>query len=450
MCSLLKTYKILAMKNSWIIAKRELKERLSSKFFLLFLFIGPSILLLTLFFLFKAGDEGKDRVKLLVSDEGNILEGILHTQKNGSVSYQFSKEYISFEDFRTKPDYQQYDALLDVNHKILENKTCFVWYRAKPSVERQIGIRVQLERRIEEIMVNETSKISMSDYKKIKQPLNLAFRNVYDPRQEEDHLAGWSGFAFGLLTIIFIFLFGMTILRSTTRDKSNRIVEVILASVKSTEMMLGKIIGLGLVAFIQFVVWAIFIGLGLYFLREQFALNIYDGANQVTNILGSDVETTNVLYLNKIVELVYERINYNIMLPVFLAFFSIGYVFYAAFFAVIGASSGSESDGQQFIIPLIGLFGISIYAGYISVEFPDSTVVNYLFYIPFTSPMVAMVRLAQGFGNDSSYTLVISFLILLISSLFAIQIASRIFKNGILAFGHRVSLKHLLQWIRQK
>jgi ABC-2 type transport system permease protein len=438
------------MKNSWIIAKRELKERLSSKFFLLFLFIGPSILLLTLFFLFKAGDEGKDRVKLLVSDEGNILEGILHTQKNGSVSYQFSKEYISFEDFRTKPDYQQYDALLDVNHKILENKTCFVWYRAKPSVERQIGIRVQLERRIEEIMVNETSKISMSDYKKIKQPLNLAFRNVYDPRQEEDHLAGWSGFAFGLLTIIFIFLFGMTILRSTTRDKSNRIVEVILASVKSTEMMLGKIIGLGLVAFIQFVVWAIFIGLGLYFLREQFALNIYDGANQVTNILGSDVETTNVLYLNKIVELVYERINYNIMLPVFLAFFSIGYVFYAAFFAVIGASSGSESDGQQFIIPLIGLFGISIYAGYISVEFPDSTVVNYLFYIPFTSPMVAMVRLAQGFGNDSSYTLVISFLILLISSLFAIQIASRIFKNGILAFGHRVSLKHLLQWIRQK
>ena len=450
MCNQLKPHKRLPMKNSWIIAKREINERLSSKFFLLFLFLGPCILLLTLFFLFKAGDEGKDRIKLLVSDEGNILEGILHTQKSGSVSYQFSKEFISFEDFRTKPEYQQYDALLDVNHKILENKTCFVWYRAKPSVERQIGIRAQLERRIEEVMVNETSKISMSDYKKIKQPLNMAFRNVYDPKQEQDHLAGWSGFAFGLLTIIFIFLFGMTILRSTTRDKSNRIVEVILASVKSTEMMLGKIIGLGLVAFIQFIIWFIFIAVGLYFLREQFALNIYDGANQVSTILGTEVESSNELYLNKVVELVYERINYSVMLPVFLAFFTIGYVFYAAFFAVIGASSGSESDGQQFIIPLIGLFGISIYAGYISIEFPDSTIVNYLFYIPFTSPMVAMVKLAQGFGNGDSYTLVVSFLVLLVSSIVAIQFAARIFKNGILAFGHRVSFKHFIQWLRQK
>ena len=439
-----------SMKNSWIIAKREIKERLSSKFFLLFLFIGPCILLLTLFFLFKAGDEGKDRVKLLVSDEGNILEGILHTQKNGKVSYQFSKEYVSFEDFRTKPEFQQYDALLDVNHKVLENKTCFVWYRSKPSVDRQIAIRSQLERRIEEVMVNETSKISMSDYKKIKQPLNLAFRNVYDPRQEEDHLAGWSGFSFGLLTMIFIFLFGMTILRSTTRDKSNRIVEVILASVKSTEMMLGKIIGLGLVAFIQFIIWFIFIAVGLYFLREQFALNIYDGANQVTTMISSEVETSNALYLNKVVELVYERINYGVILPVFLAFFSIGYVFYAAFFAVIGASSGSESDGQQYIIPLIGLFAISIYAGYITVEYPDSTIVNFLFYIPFTSPMVAMVKLAQGFVNGESYTIVLSFLVLLVSSFLSIQIAARIFKNGILAFGHRVSFKHFIQWIRQK
>jgi ABC-2 type transport system permease protein len=439
------------MKNSWIIAKREIKERFSSKFFLLFLFIGPCILILTLFFLFKAGDEGKDRIKLLVSDEGNILEGILHSQKNGSVNYQFSKEYISFEDFRTKPEFQQYDALLDVNHKVLENKTCFVWYRSKPSVERQIGIRAQLERRIEEVMVNETSKISMSDYKKIKQPINLAFRNVYDPRQEEDHLAGWSGFTFGLLTMVFIFLFGMTILRSTTRDKSNRIVEVILASVKSTEMMLGKIIGLGIVAFIQFFIWFIFIAIGLYFLREQFALNIYDAANQVGNVINSQGETeTNLLYLNKVVELVYERINYGVMIPVFLLFFTLGYLFYAAFFAVIGASSGSESDGQQYIIPLIGLFGISIYAGYISVEFPDSAIVNYLYYIPFTSPMVAMVKIAQGLDIGESYTLAISILILVVSSILAIQFAAKIFKNGILAFGHRVSFKHIIKWMRQK
>jgi ABC-2 type transport system permease protein len=215
--------------------------------------------------------------------------------------------------------------------------------------------------------------------------------------------------------------------------------------------MLGKIIGLGIVAFIQFFIWFIFIAIGLYFLREQFALNIYDAANQVGNVINSQGETeTNLLYLNKVVELVYERINYGVMIPVFLLFFTLGYLFYAAFFAVIGASSGSESDGQQYIIPLIGLFGISIYAGYISVEFPDSAIVNYLYYIPFTSPMVAMVKIAQGLDIGESYTLAISILILVVSSILAIQFAAKIFKNGILAFGHRVSFKHIIKWMRQK
>jgi ABC-2 type transport system permease protein len=439
------------MKNSWIIAQREIKERLNSKFFLFFLFIGPVLVLLTLFFLFKAGDEGINRVKLLVSDEGNVLEGILHTQKNSPVQYEFSKEYISFEEFRTKPEYQQYDALLDVNHKILENKTCFVWYREKPSVERQIGIRFQLERRMEEVMVNETSKITMSDYRKIKQPLNLAFRNVYDPKQEIDHLVGWSGFGFGLLTILFIFLFGMTILRSTTRDKSNRIVEVILASVKSSELLTGKIIGMGIVAFIQFFVWSIFVFVGLYFFRETLFPDIYDASNQVMYGLGSQEGMSDqVLYLNKVVELVYERINYGVMIPVFLSFFVFGYIFYASFFAAIGASSGSESDGQQFIIPLIALFGIAIYAGYLAVEFPESSLVTYLFYIPFTSPMVALVKLAQGFEAGQTYTLLLSFLTLIISAFLSIQLAARIYKNGILQFGHRLSVKQLFQWVKRK
>ena len=177
------------MRNSWIIAKREITERLQSKSFLLFLFIGPLLVLLALFLLFQAGDEGKSQLKILVSDEGNLLEGILHTQKNSPIQYQISRDYVSFETFRTNPEYQQYDALLDVNHKVLENKMCMVFYREKPAVERQIGIRFQLEKRIEEILVNETSKISISDYRKIKQPLNVVYRNVYDPKQEIDHLA---------------------------------------------------------------------------------------------------------------------------------------------------------------------------------------------------------------------------------------------------------------------
>jgi ABC-2 type transport system permease protein len=438
------------MKNSWIIAKREIAERLNSKSFLMFLFIGPILVLLALVLLFKAGDEGKSQLKILVSDEGNLLEGILHTQKNSPIQYQISRDYVSFETFRSKPEYQQYDALLDVNHKVLENKMCMVFYRDKPAVERQIGIRFQLEKRIEEILVNETSKMSISDYRKIKQPLNVVYRNVYDPKQEIDHLAGWSGFGFGLLTMIFIFLFGMTILRSTSRDKSNRIVEVILASVKSFHFMVGKIVGIGVVAFLQFLVWTLFVVIGLYFFRENLFPDIYDPANLGLNGMGSqDALVAEGMHLNKIVELVYDRINYSVMIPIFLVFFTVGYFFYAAFFASIGASSGSESDGQQFILPLIGLFGLSIYAGYLAVQFPESDLVTYLFYLPFTSPMVALVKVSQGFSAGQSYTLFMSLMILLISTIIAVQLASRIYKNGILQFGHRLSFKHFWKWMKK-
>jgi ABC-2 type transport system permease protein len=242
----------------------------------------------------------------------------------------------------------------------------------------------------------------------------------------------------------------MTILRSTTRDKSNRIVEVILASVKSSELMLGKIVGMGIVAFIQFAVWSIFVILGLYFFREMLFPDFYDPANQVlAGLGGQDAVASEAMHLNKVVELVYDRINYGVMIPIFLLFFSVGYLFYAAFFAAIGASSGSESDGQQFIIPLIALFGVSIYAGYVAVEFPENPLVNYLFYIPFTSPMVALVKLAQGFYDGQSYTLLLSFLALVISSVITIQIAARIYKNGILQFGHRLSFKHFIRWLRK-
>jgi ABC-2 type transport system permease protein len=214
--------------------------------------------------------------------------------------------------------------------------------------------------------------------------------------------------------------------------------------------MVGKIVGIGVVAFLQFLVWTLFVVIGLYFFRENLFPDIYDPANLGLNGMGSqDALVAEGMHLNKIVELVYDRINYSVMIPIFLVFFTVGYFFYAAFFASIGASSGSESDGQQFILPLIGLFGLSIYAGYLAVQFPESDLVTYLFYLPFTSPMVALVKVSQGFSAGQSYTLFMSLMILLISTIIAVQLASRIYKNGILQFGHRLSFKHFWKWMKK-
>jgi ABC-2 type transport system permease protein len=117
-------------------------------------------------------------------------------------------------------------------------------------------------------MIENFTNLSVDQFRQIKQPLNVDFRNVYDPKNEASELEGYVGLVFGFLIVLFVLLFGMTILRSTTKEKSNRIVEVILASVKPYQLMLGKITGIGLAALIQIFVWTFFIAIGLIVFRQ--------------------------------------------------------------------------------------------------------------------------------------------------------------------------------------
>ena len=134
----------------------------------------------------------------------------------------------------------------------------------------------------------------------------------------------------------------------------------------------------------------------------------------------------------------------------FSLFFACGYLFYGAFFAALGAVSGSESDGQQFLIPLILILCFALYAGYFALENPDSPWTTFLMYFPFTAPVVAMVKLAGGFADGDAYQLFVSLFLLLTSSVGVIAIAARLFKNGLLQFGHTLRLKNIILWLKVK
>ena len=216
----------------------------------------------------------------------------------------------------------------------------------------------------------------------------MAFRNVYDPSNTSADIGAWVGLFFGTVIFVFIFLFGMTILRSVSREKSNRIVEVLLATVHPRALMLGKIIGIGLSALLQVAIWSLVIGGGLYIMRETIFIDAYDPVNVAAG------QTSDY---NQFVELVFERIQYGSMLFYFLLFFISGYLFYGAFFAALGAVTGSESDGQQFLFPLIALLLFAVYAGYFVMQHPDSPMATVYLYLPFTAPVVAMVKLSMGF-----------------------------------------------------
>jgi ABC-2 type transport system permease protein len=444
------------MRNSWLIALRELKERMGSRSFVLMSFFGPIIILCLIYFLFAFGGEGKQHWNVLISDPSNLLDNKIMAQEDQSINYSFSDQYIEMEEFRDAKKFQQYDALFEVNEKVLSNKTAFVFYRVKPSVRMQTRLQFHIERRIEEVMIEQFTDLSVKEFRKIKQPLNVAFRDVFDPLDEASDLRGWVGFFYGAIIFVFIFLFGMTILRSVSREKSNRIVEVLLASVHPNQLLTGKIVGIGIAAFFQFIIWMVVVGAGLYFMRELIFPDLLDASNMDIVQMTDEVKNQtrlDQLYAaseyNEFVNLVYERVQFGIMTAFFLVFFIVGYLFYGSFFAAVGATSGSESDGQQFVLPIIFLLCFSLYAGYFALQNPESSLTTFFHYLPFTSPVVVMVKLAQGYAPEESMQIYIALIILVVSAVLNLMIAGRLYKNGILQFGHRVKFSMIVRWLKK-
>lgn len=427
------------MRNSWIIAMRELRERLGSRSFILMAVLGPLVVLTFTYLIFQFGGKEQQKWHVLIVDPANIMEQKIMAGEDPNIQYSFADNYIEIEQFAKEKRFQPYDAMVEVNEKVLSNKSCFLFYREKPSFTMSVNIRYQVERRLEEVLAKEFTKLSVSEFRKIKQPLNFAFRNVYDPKNVTGDLAGWVGLFFGAVIFVFIFLFGMTILRSVSREKTNRVVEILLATVKPRALMLGKILGIGLSAFIQVFLWIIIIGFGLYLMRETIFVDMYDASNQIEG---------QVTDYNQFVELVFDRVQFGVMLFYFSLFFAAGYLFYGAFFAALGATSGSESDGQQFLIPLILILCFALYAGYYALENPDSPWTTFLLYFPFTAPVVAMVKLSLGFADGEAYQLFVSLFLLVAGAVLVIQLAARLFKNGLLQFGHTLRLKNIILWLK--
>jgi ABC-2 type transport system permease protein len=442
------------MKNSWLIAKRELKERLSNSAFLWMLFIGPIVSLFLMYLLFKAGDEGKSTLRILIVDPINLMDTKIVAQEGKTIDYYFTDKYIEVEEFRDSKKYKDFDALMEVNEKILMNKKAFVFYRENPSPDLKMQLKFQLERRVEEVMIEQFTRLSVDEFRQIKQPLNVDFRNVYDPKNEASDMEGWVGFVFGAIIVLFVLLFGMTILRSTTREKSNRIVEVLLASVKPSQLMFGKITGIGISALIQIIGWIILISLGLFVFRQTifpdlFDLSNWEGIQVTSDVQQQIIDSTPVGRYNQFIELIYERINFGYMLIHFIVLFVLAYFFYGAFFSAIGATAGTESDGQQFLFPILFILGFSLYAGYYAIILPDSIFTQWMQFIPITSPVVVMVKIAQGYPDGTYYFAIFSILILIVSTYIFLSIAGRLYKNGILQFGHQVRIRNLISWLKK-
>jgi ABC-2 type transport system permease protein len=349
----------------------------------------------------------------------------LMAQEEKHIQYYFLDDYLELNEFERAKAYQEFDVLVELNEKVLNNKKCFVFYRDQMGLDARIQLKFQVERRLEELIAAQHSNLSEQVFRQIKQGIIFDFRDLKDPKNEAKEANSWAGFVLGGFILFFVGLYGMTIFRATVREKSNRIVEVLLASVRPQQLMLSKIVGIGLVALLQLFGWVLMLALGFVLLRETIFVDILDPSHWGQG--GPE-------RLNPLSTLVFEQLNLSFLLLHFVVFFAASFLFYGALFAVLGARSGADADGQQFLLPLIFLVSFGIFAGIYAIYYPNTTLTQIFAYLPFSSPVLALITLAKGVSLAVYTKILLSLLVLVASALLLLKLAGRWYKHSILKF----------------
>jgi ABC-2 type transport system permease protein len=252
------------------------------------------------------------------------------------------------------------------------------------------------------------------------------------------------GAGFGYLIMMFIIIYGNMVMRSVIEEKTNRIIEIIISSVKPFTLMMGKIIGTSMAGLLQFTIW-ILIG-GLLFVGGSLFFGIHFGATagiqpQVMAAANSEIHTTAQLYINELLNLPIATIILS-----FVVYFIGGYFLYSSIYAAIGAAVDSETDSQQFLLPIILPLMLGVYVGFFSVlNDPHGTVATVFSMIPLTSPIVMMMRIPFGVPW---WQILISLTLLFGTFLFVVWFASKIYRVGILMYGKKPTWKELYKWLK--
>lgn len=250
------------------------------------------------------------------------------------------------------------------------------------------------------------------------------------------------GGAFGYLIMMFIVIYGNMVMRSVIEEKTSRIIEVIISSVKPFQLMMGKIIGTSLAGILQFIIWALLGLTAITILSTVFGAQVGAGPNaQVMQTAQEGMAGTMQMYLKEILNLPI----FTILIS-FIIYFIGGYFLYSSFYASIGAAVDNETDSQQFLLPIIMPLILGVYIGFFTViNDPHGTIATVFSMIPLTSPIVMMMRIPFGVPW---WQIAISMTILFASFFGVVWFASKIYRVGILMYGKKPTWKELYKWLK--
>ena len=438
------------MNKILLIIKREYLARVRKKSFIIMTILGP-VLMAGIIMVPLLVDTSDDVEKeIWVCDENHLFESQFEDVEG--VHYQFFEQDI--EEVKSVFNDSETFALVHMprveNNNIDALESGVKVYAHKPiSLANQHHISRNIESVIESIKLKEQGLTrEMIDRMRSNVRLNTIIlgESGTEKTGSTEVSMGISMFG-GFLIYIFIFLYGAMVMRGVMEEKTSRIVEIIISSVKPFQLMMGKIVGVALVGFTQFALWIV-----LTFVISTVATTLLVNPadiNPADIAQGTEIIMPEVNVEQGVIASVFEQlesINIRFLLMMFLFYFVGGYLMYGSLFAAVGAAVDSETDTQQFMLPITIPLIFSFIALQTLLENPDSPLAFWCSIIPLTSPIVMMGRLPF---DPPLWEIGLSMILLIIGFIFTCWIAGRIYRVGILMYGQKVNYKTLWTWIRQ-
>lgn len=458
------------MSKVGIIIKREYLTRVKKASFVVMTILGPILfagLMIAPVVLMKL--EGDEFKKIAVIDETRIFHDALKDTE--FIQFDFiSDKYYSpgAEDYnlsKAKDDLKDSDyfSLVFIPRTVVYSGSGVLQmfsYR-QPNMGVRMHIANGIEKHLEEIKMEEKGQdygISTDDMRKILKAVNtkifvqtITLDKDGGEKETSTEVAMILGYICGFLIYLFVFMYGSQVMRGVIEEKTNRIVEVIVSSVKPFQLMLGKIIGVALVGFTQFILWVI-LTFGLVTAAQSILIGDMDVSqfNPVSMEVGSEllvdqnVESEQAMKFEGIFNSI-SAINFTLVISMFLFYFIGGYLLYAAMFAAVGSAVDNETDTQQFMLPISLPLILGIIVMMSTINNPGGSLSYWFSIIPFTSPIVMMVRVPFGVPVAD---VIISMSLLIISFVLMTWLAAKVYRTGILMYGKKVNYKELWKWIK--
>jgi len=434
------------MNNIFLITKREFLTQVKKKTFIILTLLAPIMLIAfgaVIGLMFKANEshnviEVVDRSGLfenqLKSDDQLNYVYVSSADEKSKVSHLKGNESVNGILILPELKNHDFDALQNSSRLIVNSK---IGFKTKQKIISDLNEVIKKEK-IKQLGIAETQ------LRDLDKNFTLKTINVSEGNKEDSDLVFGVKSVLSMLlmyvTFMFIIIYGVRVMRSVLEEKNNRVVEIIISSVKPFELMMGKILGVTMVALTQFIVWITMSVIG--------ALVLNTGFNALPkNIPGNEdiMDKFDILQMGTQISHSLLELNFPLIIFVFIVFFLLGYIFYSSIYAAIGSAVDNETETQQFTLFAVLPLMLGMYGSFSLMNNPDGPLGFWLSIIPFTSPVAMIARIPYGVP---AWQIALSISLLVVTTIFMIFLAGKIYRVGILMYGNKATLKEIWKWIR--